>query len=331
MLRSGMALKRTCKIFLAFWLLFCAPLYAAEIVDVRQEIELGGKIAVGLEKQYGLVHNEVINRRVTGIGLRLAAVCERPDLPFSFKVLASRQVNAIACPDGQIYLFKGLVDRMPSDDELAGVLAHEIAHIVSRAAQGKPPAVKTPAKGAANDGYSWREEYAADAKGFELARAAGFNPYGIFVAVDRIRLLTDKPKGSTSHPAGVERMARLSGAARQAGVFPQVREDGDKGVLFQGDWRLEIAKGTAGYKPLYRAWLLAGRLYMLVGEESPIAAGFRAEAADKRADVYYNEIHLFTVYPSDVPGSGAKNVMELAGRYVSGLALWADDVATPAK
>ena len=62
----------------------------------------------------------------------LVDVCGRKNITYTFKVLNTEEVNALACPGGYIYVFKGLLDYMPSDAELAGVLGHEIGHVVKR-------------------------------------------------------------------------------------------------------------------------------------------------------------------------------------------------------
>ena len=85
-----------------------------------------------LENHYGLVQDDEIQDRVNRIGQKLLQNGTRPGLTYTFKVLNTPDVNALACPGGFIYVYKGLLDYMTSDDELAAVLGHEIGHIEKR-------------------------------------------------------------------------------------------------------------------------------------------------------------------------------------------------------
>ena len=91
-----------------------------------------GRPAEQIEARYGVLNDPQITDRVNRIGQSLVDVCGRKNLTYTFKVLNTEDVNALACPGGFIYVFKGLVDYMPSDAELAGVLGHEIGHVVKR-------------------------------------------------------------------------------------------------------------------------------------------------------------------------------------------------------
>jgi predicted Zn-dependent protease len=69
---------------------------------------------------------------VDRVGKRLAAASERPNLPWTFTVLDTPMVNAMALPGGYIYITRGMLEQINSEDELAGVLGHEIAHVTAR-------------------------------------------------------------------------------------------------------------------------------------------------------------------------------------------------------
>lgn len=104
----------------------------AGMISQEQEIEMGHKTAISLEAKYGLSQDKQLQERVNNIGQKLAAVSGRNDLQYTFKVLNSNEVNALACPGGFVYVFKGLIDYMPTDTELAGVLGHEVGHVAKK-------------------------------------------------------------------------------------------------------------------------------------------------------------------------------------------------------
>ncbi len=110
-----------------------APASAA-LLGLDDERKIGQQVADQLEKQYGLHRGRPMNQRVEGIGTRIAIAArdERPKIECSFKVLADKQVNAVACPGGHIYAFRGLCREMDDDQQLAAVLAHEAAHVTER-------------------------------------------------------------------------------------------------------------------------------------------------------------------------------------------------------
>lgn len=93
-----------------------------------QEIRLGRQGVAEIEVRFRVVKDPAVNERLTRIGNAIAAVSDRPRLPYTFKAIEFDQVNAVAFPGGFIYLTTGLLAFVRSDHELAAVLAHEIAH-----------------------------------------------------------------------------------------------------------------------------------------------------------------------------------------------------------
>jgi hypothetical protein len=92
------------------------------------EAELGKRTAEQIEKEIKLVKDEKAIARLNGIVAEIAPFTERPDVVYSCKILDTGALNAQSIPGGLIYITKGLLDAVESDHELAGVLAHEIAH-----------------------------------------------------------------------------------------------------------------------------------------------------------------------------------------------------------
>jgi len=102
------------------------------LVSEAQEIQMGRDADPQIVAQLGLVEDEGVQRYVSDLGLRLAAVSERPDLPWTFRVVDDPVVNAFALPGGFLYVTRGILLNFDSEAELAGVLGHEIGHVTAR-------------------------------------------------------------------------------------------------------------------------------------------------------------------------------------------------------
>ncbi len=97
-----------------------------------QEIALGREADPQIVAQYGLYPDEELQRYVSDLGQALAAESERPDLPWTFRVVDDPVVNAFALPGGFIYITRGILAHLGTEAELAGVLGHEIGHVTAR-------------------------------------------------------------------------------------------------------------------------------------------------------------------------------------------------------
>jgi predicted Zn-dependent protease len=103
------------------------------IVSESQEIALGQQSHPEILKQFGVYREKPeLNRMVEEVGRRIAATSDRPNLPWTFTLLDTPMVNAMALPGGYIYITRGMMEHINSEDELAGVLGHEIAHVTAR-------------------------------------------------------------------------------------------------------------------------------------------------------------------------------------------------------
>jgi beta-barrel assembly-enhancing protease len=101
-------------------------------VSQQQEIQMGQEYSQQINAQLPIVSDPEINRYVNVLGDQIASLTSRADLPWRFYVVDSREVNAFAVPGGYIYVNRGLIERTTQMDELAGVLGHEIGHVVRR-------------------------------------------------------------------------------------------------------------------------------------------------------------------------------------------------------
>jgi len=102
------------------------------LVSEAQEIQMGQAGAKEVAQSIGFYNDAKIQSYVANIGKRMAAVSERPNLPWEFHVVDDASVNAFAIPGGFIYITRGLMSSINTEAELATVLGHEIAHVTNR-------------------------------------------------------------------------------------------------------------------------------------------------------------------------------------------------------
>ena len=93
-----------------------------------QEKAVGAEVAAHIEEQYEAWEDEEAQKQIEGIVTELAPYTDRQDVKYIVKLLDTDEVNACSIPGGQIYVHRGLLEEVQSVDELAAVLAHEIAH-----------------------------------------------------------------------------------------------------------------------------------------------------------------------------------------------------------
>jgi septum formation protein len=175
-----------------------------------REQELGASVARDVEKHYMTLDDVELTARVERIMERIAAVCGRNDIVYVARVVQERKdqdeplVNAISLPGGYIYIFKGLLDLVHDDNQLAAVIAHETAHITARhsvkrlqASYGSlaavlaglqiDPRLAVGINTAANAmffEYSQEDEIEADTLGLRYMSAAGYDPAGMIAMLE---------------------------------------------------------------------------------------------------------------------------------------------------
>ena len=210
-------------------------------VDEKGEIEIGSTAASTLLGAAPLVENEKLQAYVNQVGLWLALQTERPDLPWRFGVMDSDSVNAFAAPGGYVFITRGLLLRMRNEAELAGVLAHEIGHVLKRhhlitiqknAKTGIASDLMSLAVDASNSQYGeWKkkaisastelyargldkgDEYEADRLGAVIAARAGYDPYGLPSVLQTLDSMNAQDSNLAlmfkTHPAPRQRMESL--------------------------------------------------------------------------------------------------------------------------
>ncbi len=177
--------------------------------SVEKEVRMGKSIAGAVEKEYKLVNDPLVQKRVEDIGKLIVQVCDRQEIDYHFKVIQEEEVNAFALPGGFIYVNSGLIDKVDNDDELACVLAHEVGHIVARHSVKKLQAMmgynflrilmaQAPESGKLVtgadiafteiiSGYSREDELLADQLAARYAKRAGFNPEGMISFLEKLQ------------------------------------------------------------------------------------------------------------------------------------------------
>ena len=319
------------KLVLIMLLLGSCASTEAGLISREQEIDMGKASARHLEARYGLSQDYELQERVERVGQRLAAVCERKDLEYSFKVLNSNEINALACPGGFIYVYKGLLDYMPSDTELAGVLSHEITHIVEKhtvhsiekqmlgnvlligaaiAAGGDGMALLQTVQAALYSGFSRTDERGADKGGLSLCLEAGYNPYSVLITMQKLDDYS-KAKGYvdnygvfSSHPEPEARAKLLAKQLAKLNIQPTVSLVNDnQATIKEEDWSFSINQSIGATKARYRAYMLAGSLWTVRQKGTINPHHFVVYDNGSTADIYYEDMQLHTIYAQDVPAN----------------------------
>jgi predicted Zn-dependent protease len=112
----------------AFFLLFAASC----AVSVQEEVQMGQQYSTEINAQLPIVQDAEINRYVNVLGDSIANLADPRGLDYRFFIVNAPDVNAFAVPGGFIYVNRGLIDRTTNLSQLAGVLGHEIGHVVRR-------------------------------------------------------------------------------------------------------------------------------------------------------------------------------------------------------
>jgi predicted Zn-dependent protease len=203
-------------------------------VTEEEELKLGAGVSERVRQRYGVVQDEAVHRYVTLVGTLLGQKSSRPNLPFKFIVLDTDGVNAFAAPGGFIHITRGALGLISSEAELAGVLAHEIAHVAAkhtiRAIQtGKliqigadesitrNPALWGKLVDVTSDlvfaGFDRGDEMESDRLGLAMANAVGYAPGGLGDFLTRLSERNTSATGKqglfASHPEMKERIEAL--------------------------------------------------------------------------------------------------------------------------
>ncbi len=113
--------------------ILCLLSCGANLFSTNQEVEMGREFSQEIEKELTILDNDEWAEFIDGIGQRIVLVTDRPDIEYTFNVVDDTStINAFALPGGFIYIYSGLLLRADNEAEVAGVLAHEVGHVVGR-------------------------------------------------------------------------------------------------------------------------------------------------------------------------------------------------------
>jgi len=112
--------------------IFSLATAAACSVSPEQELSIGASEAAQVDSQMPLIRDTVITNFVTRLGEQMARRTSRADLNWHFSVVDAPDVNAFAIPGGYVYVDRGAIEQADRLDELAGIMGHEIGHVVQR-------------------------------------------------------------------------------------------------------------------------------------------------------------------------------------------------------
>jgi predicted Zn-dependent protease len=210
-------------------LAFCATLslvttgaYAGDDRAVGRMVAVEALALVGPR-----VGDAKINRYVNLVGGAVASFSDAPGIMWRFALVNAPEASAFSTPGGYVFVTTGLLARLKSEAQLAGILGHEIAHVSRRhlavALEGKA-GKSTPAETAISllftEGLEKEMEFEADSLGMKYAALAGYDPNGLYDALGKIGKIEGKGKSIffVTHPPVSQRLTALE---KGAALFPK--------------------------------------------------------------------------------------------------------------
>jgi beta-barrel assembly-enhancing protease len=238
-----------------------AGLAAITLVSVEDEIAIGRQAHAQVQTQVRELRDQQTTAYLRSLGQRLARHAPGPRYPYSFSAADYREINAFALPGGPVWIHRGVLHAATNESQVAGVLAHEIAHIAQRHAADQLTSImlanwglsllgavlgNTGGAGAAQlaagflaNGFflkfSRDDEREADRAGLDIMRRAGWDGRGMVELFDILRRESSRDPGSvdvffSSHPSPLDRIAQLQtevarrpGGTRDSRQFREVK------------------------------------------------------------------------------------------------------------
>jgi predicted Zn-dependent protease len=257
------------------------------IYTEAEKQQLGAEVSGKIRKKFGVVQDPAVHRYVALVGGVLTRNSRKPDYTWRYIVLDTDAVNAFAAPGGYVHITKGCLALIANESELAGVLGHELTHVVedhtikalskagfvdtAASASGKGNAITAglvdQVTNIALQGFGRGEELESDRDGLGLAAKAGYQADGLRTFLQR---LTDRNKSSSekrglfaSHPQMQERLDKLAS---------QEKKEKASTTTLEARYKQHIA-----YKPVPQS-----QIATVQGGSSGLASG--GSASPKKSD-----------------------------------------------
>jgi predicted Zn-dependent protease len=311
----------------------------AEPAEQATEEKIGADAAADIAKSNKFVTDPAVAGRVAAIGAKIAAIADTTvvtagfgtstvyPFKYSYKVIDSKDVNAFSIPGGHIYIYKGLLDLLTSDDELAAVLGHETAHaahhhvmemthqankMTSQLALGALAAVLAHiplndignlATGAEytqaailNNHFSEEAEEDADHTGMIYMMKAGYNPVGMLAMLQRLKQVEDESPDVElgflrDHPLTSQRVAsaRSELASLKVPVTPHSLREASGTMIAS-----EVDQSVAGASPCSEV-TIGSKVLFRVASANRLEA---VSAADKLNALLDGNLQLYEIKSS---------------------------------
>ena len=256
------------------------------MVSEADEIEMGREYDPIIVAQYGMYNDEELVAYIDQLGQSIAGVSQRANLDYTFRMLDTPVVNAFALPGGYVYVTRGILAFMNSEDEIAGVMGHEVGHVVGRhsAKQMSKSVVASgfgvlnvvsrvaPTAGALLQApgqivllkYSRDQEEESDLLGVEYSTRLGYDAVQMAGFFEMLNKMSDgeRPPGFLStHPDPGDRYERVSELTsewqQKIDYKPRNLDPNDflrriDGIVYGQDPRAGFARDNVFYHPALR-------------------------------------------------------------------------------
>jgi predicted Zn-dependent protease len=226
---------------------------AARPITDSEEYYIGRAVAARILGKYRLYDNEPATTYINEIGMAVALASDRPRTAggYHFAILDTTEINAFACPGGMILVTRGMLQKAQNEDEVASILAHEVAHVnnkdgIASISQARWTEVATAIgtgaaksftgadigglismfEGAIDDifktlvvnGYSRDQEFKADQGSLRYTQKVGYNPASL---TDFLGKMGDSSSGGimSTHPASADRLKEAKGETDKIGAL----------------------------------------------------------------------------------------------------------------
>lgn len=222
------------------------------LMSLEEEWRLGQQLSQNINSQVRLVNDPEANAYITRLGQALVSQTEMGQLPWQFHIINDPSVNAFNIPGGHVYVHTGLIAAADNASELAGVMAHEIAHGVER--HGTEQMTKayglemiatvllgqstnqlaTIAAQIAGTGalasFSRDDEREADRLGTRMMARAGYNPRGMVTMFEKLMRMSQGRQSSvaqffSTHPLTQSRINEVNAEIQKLGTLANLRTD----------------------------------------------------------------------------------------------------------